>query len=52
MLPWSRGPIYKPKHSRLQPWSVTTLIAFFIGRLCGRLFRKQEKKDAVEENQF
>lgn len=40
MLPSYRGPIYEPKDSRFRPWSITTLIAFFIGRFFGRLFRK------------
>jgi len=40
MLPWERGPIYEPKDSNFRPWSVITLIAFFIGRIFGRLFRK------------
>ena len=43
MLPWYRGPIYEPKHSRLRPWSITTLIAFFIGRFFGRLFGRRER---------
>ena len=47
MLPWYRGPIYEPKDSRFRPWSITRLIAFFIGRLFGGLFRKQEKKHHV-----
>jgi hypothetical protein len=40
MLPWQRGPIYEPEDSRFRPYSVLTLIAFFIGRFFGRLFRK------------
>jgi hypothetical protein len=47
MLPWERGPIYEPEDSRFRPWNLTTLIAFFIGRFFGRLFRKQEKKHHV-----
>jgi hypothetical protein len=37
---WERGPIYEPKDSRFRPWTLTTLIAFFIGRFIGRRFRK------------
>jgi hypothetical protein len=40
MAPWFRGPLYEPKGSNFRPWSVVTLIAFFAGRLLGRLFRK------------
>lgn len=40
MLPWDKGPIYEPKDSRFRPLNISTLIAFFIGRLFGRLFRK------------
>jgi hypothetical protein len=47
MLPWFRGPIYEPKDSRFRPWSITTLIAFLIGRVFGRLFRKQEQRHHV-----
>jgi hypothetical protein len=40
MSPLFRGPVYEPKDSNFQPWSLTTLIAFFIGKFLGRLFRK------------
>ena len=50
MLPWYRGPIYEPKDSRFRPWSITTLIAFLIGRLFGRLLRSRRKVHVVEKN--
>jgi hypothetical protein len=52
MLPWYRGPIYEPKDSRFRPWSVSTLIAFFIGRFFGRLFRGRRKGHVVKDNRF
>ena len=50
MLAWYRGPIYEPKDSRFRPWSITTLIAFLIGRLFARLFRSRRKVHVVEKN--
>lgn len=44
MYGWPGGPIYEPKDSRFRPWNITTLVAFFFGRVIGRLFRKREKK--------
>lgn len=44
MMPWYRGPIYEPKDSNFRPWSLTTLIGFFIGRFFGRLFRGRRTK--------
>jgi hypothetical protein len=50
MLSWYRGPIYEPRDSRFRPRSITTLIAFLIGRLFGRLFRRRRRIHVVEEN--
>jgi hypothetical protein len=50
MLPWYRGPIYEPKDSRFRPWSLTTLIAFYVGRFFGRLFRSRRKGHVVKED--
>jgi hypothetical protein len=50
MLPWYRGPIYEPKDSRFRPWNISTLIAFFVGRFIGRLFRSRRKGHVVKEN--
>jgi hypothetical protein len=50
MLPWYRGPIYEPKDSNFRPWSVTSLIAFLIGRSFGRLFRTRRKDHVVKED--
>jgi hypothetical protein len=50
MLPWYRGPIYEPKNSRFRPWSITSLIAFFSGRLFGRLFRSRRKVHVVNKS--
>jgi len=44
MYPYRRGPIYEPEDSRFRSWSITTLIAFLLGRTIGRLFRKREKR--------
>lgn len=44
MRPWSKGPIYEPMDSNFRPWSPTTLIAFLVGRLFGRLFRSRRNK--------
>ena len=50
MLRWYQGPIYEPQDSRFRPWSITTLIAFLIGGLFGRLFRSRRKVHVVEKN--
>ena len=50
MLPWNRGPIYEPKDSRFRPWNISTLIAFFVGRSFGRLFRSRRKGHVAKEN--
>jgi hypothetical protein len=50
MLPCYRGPIYEPKDSRFRPWSITTLIAFLIGRLFGRLFKSRRKIHVAKRN--
>ena len=49
MPPWYRGPIYEPKDSRFRPWSIATLIPFFIGRFFGRLFRSRRNFHVVEK---
>jgi len=46
-MPIYRGPIYEPKESRLRPWSLTTLFAFFFGRFLGRFFSKARKQHHV-----
>jgi len=38
---WRQGPIWEPKDSRFRPYSITTLIFFYLGKLFGRLFRKR-----------
>jgi hypothetical protein len=42
-MTWYRGPIYEPKDSNFRPWSVTTLVAFLIGRTFGRWLRRFRK---------
>lgn len=37
----TQGPIWEPKDSRFRPYSITTLIFFYVGKLFGRLFRKR-----------
>lgn len=49
MLPWYRGPIYEARDSQFRPWSITTLIAFLIGRSFGRMFRDRRKGHEVKE---
>ena len=36
---WRQGPIWEPKDSSFRPYSITTLIFFYIGKFFGRLFR-------------
>jgi hypothetical protein len=36
-----QGPIWEPKDSRFRPYSIITLIFFYLGKLLGRLFRKR-----------
>jgi hypothetical protein len=36
---WRRPPIWEPEGSRFRPYSITTLIFFYIGKFFGRLFR-------------
>lgn len=38
---WRQGPIWEPKDSHFRPYSITTLIFFYLGKLVGRLFRKR-----------
>jgi hypothetical protein len=37
---WRQGPIWEPKDSHFRPYSITTLIFFYLGKLFGCLFRK------------
>jgi hypothetical protein len=39
-----RPPIWEPEGSNFRPYNVVTLIAFYIGRILGRLFRRSRKK--------
>ena len=50
MLRWYRGPIYEPEDSGFRPWSITTLIAFWIGRSLGRIFRSRRKRHVAKES--
>ncbi len=36
---WRQGPIWEPKDSSFRPYSIITLISFYIGKYFGRLFR-------------
>ena len=36
-----QGSIWEPKDSSFRPYSITTLIFFYIGKFFGRLFRKR-----------
>lgn len=44
-----RATIYEPDDSNFRPWSLTTLIAFSIGRFVGRMFRSRRKKHVAKE---
>jgi len=35
---WRQPPIWEPQRTRFRPYSITTLIFFYIGRFFGRLF--------------
>lgn len=43
MSPLFRGPIYEPRDSSFRPWTLTTLIAFLVGRFFGRMFRNRRR---------
>jgi len=38
---WRQGLIWEPKDSNFRPYSITTLIFFYIGRFFGRSFRRR-----------
>ncbi len=38
---WRNGPIWEPKDSSFRPYSVTTLIFFYFGKLIRRIFRRR-----------
>ena len=38
---WRKDPIWEPKDSRFRPYSIITLIFFYVGKLFGKLFRKR-----------
>lgn len=44
MMPWQRGPIWEPKDSEFRPWSITTLVAFYVGKFFGKLFHRSRTK--------
>jgi hypothetical protein len=35
---WRQAPIWEPQGTRFRPYSITTLIFFYIGKFLGRLF--------------
>ena len=37
---WIRTPIWEPENTRFRPYSIGTLISFFIGRFVGGIFSK------------
>ena len=37
---WIRTPIWEPEHTRFRPYSLGTLISFFVGRFIGRKLDK------------
>ena len=37
---WIRTPIWEPEHTRFRPYSLGTLISFFIGHILGRKLDK------------
>ena len=38
---WRQGPIWEQKDSSFRPYSITTLIFFYLGKCFGRLFGKR-----------
>lgn len=38
---WRRVPIWEPQGTKFRPYSITTLIFFYIGKFFGRLFAWQ-----------
>ncbi len=38
-----RPPVWEPKASNFRPFSLVTLIAFYVGRFLGRLFKRSFK---------
>ena len=38
---WRKGSIWEPKDSGFRPYSIITLIFFYLGKLFGRLVRKR-----------
>jgi hypothetical protein len=36
---WRQPPIWEPQGTKFRPYSITTLIFFYIGKFFGRLFR-------------
>jgi len=38
---WRQGLIWEPKESQFRPYSITTLIFFYIGKFFGRCFQKR-----------
>ena len=36
---WRQGPIWEPRGTQFRPYSITTLIFFYIGKLFGGLCR-------------
>jgi hypothetical protein len=38
---WRQPPIWEPQGTKFRPYSITTLIFFYIGRFFGRLFRRR-----------
>ena len=42
-LMWRRPPIWEPGGTRFRPYSLSTLIFFYLGKLFGRLFGRGGK---------
>lgn len=43
---WRQGPMWEPADSRFRPYSITTLIFFYLGKLFGRLFRNGKERQS------
>jgi len=39
---WRQTPIWEPQGTKFRPYSFTTLIVFYIGKLFGRLFGRRD----------
>lgn len=39
---WRQAPIWEPQGTKFQPYSIATVIFFYIGKFFGRLFGRRQ----------